>query len=241
MEKEQRPRYRKPSFRLERQTPKALHQRVAEQLRAAIVAGELPPGTHLGEAELAEMLGVSRSPIREALRVLEHGGLVVTYPFRGSFVLSASRDEIVALFLPLRLAVEQFAARILLGKDHATIAGELATTLAPLHRDEQQLDLATIAAADLAFHRMVCHRTEHPLVAQLWNLIEPRLEVIIRAPYSRGTTPEHRQRVTTQHQAIIDALTEGDERMIALLTDHITAGMQRDALAVQHQPETAAT
>jgi DNA-binding GntR family transcriptional regulator len=241
MDNEQRPRYRKSSFRLERQTPKALHQRVAEQLRAAIVAGDLPPGTHLGEAELAEMLGVSRSPIREALRVLEHGGLVVTYPFRGSFVLNASRDEIIALFLPLRLAVEQFAARILLSKDHVTIARELAATLDPLQQDERELDLATIAASDIAFHRLLCHRADHPLVAQLWNLIEPRLEVIIRAPYSRGTTPEHRQRVTTQHQAIIDALADGDERMILLLTDHITAGMQRDALAVQHQPETAAS
>ena len=226
-----------PVLRLARQEPKALHQRVAEQLRAAITAGELRPGTHLVEAEIAEQVGVSRGPVREALRALERDGLVVTYPYRGTYVLGASVEEIIALFVPLRLAVEQFAARALVAGDRAAIAAALEATIADLPRGIQQGDAARVVAADIAFHRAICHGADHPLVTQLWNLIEPRIELIFRVRYAGLDLARQAGSLAGTHQAIVDALRAGDaERLMALLRRHITNGMEQAVRAAAAQP-----
>ena len=84
--------------RLERLEPRALSRRIVEQLKRVIIAGELSAGDRVLETDLAELLGVSRGPVREAFRQLEQEGLLVSYPHRGTFVASVPEDEIEEVY-----------------------------------------------------------------------------------------------------------------------------------------------
>ena len=91
--------------------PASMRQRATDVLRAAIINGRLVPGDRLKEAELSEQLGISRAPVREALRQLEHEGLVVSLPYRATEVLGISQEEIAEVLVPIRLTLETFAFR----------------------------------------------------------------------------------------------------------------------------------
>ena len=86
------------SARLERLEPRALSRRIVDQLKRVIIAGELRPGDRVLETDLAEQLGVSRGPVREAFRQLEQEGLLVSYPHRGTFVATVPEDEIEEVY-----------------------------------------------------------------------------------------------------------------------------------------------
>ena len=88
---------RRPA-RLERLEPRALSRRIVDQLKRVIIAGELRPGDRVLETDLAEQLGVSRGPVREAFRQLEQEGLLVSFPHRGTFVATIPEDEIEEVY-----------------------------------------------------------------------------------------------------------------------------------------------
>src|SRR5688500_3082861 len=88
-----------------------LRHDVADAIRSAIAGGVLKPGQRVLEVELAEELGVSRLPVREAIRQLEHEGLLVSQPHRGTFVAQVTPDDIREMF-SLREALESLAARL---------------------------------------------------------------------------------------------------------------------------------
>src|ERR687884_101601 len=98
------------STRLERLEPRALSRRIVDQLKRVIIAGELRPGDRVLETDLAEQLGVSRGPVREAFRQLEQEGLLVSYPHRGTFVATVPDEEIDEVYA-LRAHLEAYAAR----------------------------------------------------------------------------------------------------------------------------------
>ena len=115
------------SARLERLEPRALSRRIVDQLKRVIIAGELRPGDRVLETELAEQLGVSRGPVREAFRQLEQEGLLVSYPHRGTFVATVPEDEIEEVYA-LRAHLEAHAARrvVVERRDEAlAVLGEL--------------------------------------------------------------------------------------------------------------------
>jgi DNA-binding GntR family transcriptional regulator len=83
----------------------SLREQVAEQIRIAIIEGRLKPNDHIVESQLTEQLGVSRTPVREALILLESESLVVSIPNRGCFVRAFSTDDVRALF-SMRIVLE---------------------------------------------------------------------------------------------------------------------------------------
>ncbi|WP_068635067.1 GntR family transcriptional regulator [Thauera butanivorans] len=95
--------------------PRALYEAIGDSLRERIFAHELPPGAALDEIALARGYGVSRTPVREALKVLAHEGLVVIEPRRGCCVAEFSRSDVCALFGVLEL-LEAFAVREAAGR-----------------------------------------------------------------------------------------------------------------------------
>src|SRR5215510_4314328 len=84
-------------------------EQVVDHLREAITVGRLADGDRLIEERIATELQTSRGPVREALRQLEHEGLVVSYPYRGAVVLGVSEEEIQQVLIPIRLTLERFS------------------------------------------------------------------------------------------------------------------------------------
>ena len=107
----------KPSFsRIEQ---KNLSQEALEALRGAILRGTIAPGAHLNEREIAEQMGISGIPLREALRRLTFEGVVVSMPNRGSFVRYLTKKDLVEMF-DLRSVLEGMACQIILAKQKLT-------------------------------------------------------------------------------------------------------------------------
>jgi DNA-binding GntR family transcriptional regulator len=176
--------------------PASLRRRASDVLRSAIVEGRLRPGDRLKEVELAEQLGLSRAPVREALRQLEHEVLV-----------------------PIRLTIESFAFRkalpLLTDEDFAAL-GEL---VASMRAAAKRGDLDELAEDDVRFHEIVIERSRQPHCLQIWRSIEPR----VRA-YFRRDAPAHAPlgEVADEHDELLQALVQRDEaQLIATLERHI--------------------
>src|SRR5687767_5448174 len=97
-----------PKFRVGRLPKRTFRQHIAERLRAAILDGEIPPGSQLVEATLADQFNVSRGPLREALRQLIEEGLLVTVPYTGTHVISLSVQDVHEIY-SMRITLERFA------------------------------------------------------------------------------------------------------------------------------------
>lgn len=200
-------------------TPASLHRRASDVLRAAIVDGRLRPGDRLKEVEIAEQLGISRAPVREALRQLEHEGLVASLPYRATEVLGISQEEVTEVLVPIRLTLESFAFRkalpLLSQQDFETLEG----LVARMRDAGSRGDLDELAEADVRFHELVIERSAQPHCLQVWRTIEPR----VRA-YFRRDAPAHSRvdEIADEHEELLQALAAGDEaQLMDTLARHI--------------------
>src|SRR5699024_9025522 len=144
---------------------------IADELRKAILAGDLAVGAPLGEVEIAAQLGVSRGPLREAAQRLVQEGLLVAVPGRGLRVRRIRKDEIADLY-EARLAVEAHAARRLAQRPNTTETAELEACLARLMAVSAAADALPIGDADLGFHRQLVDLVGSPrLSARISTLL----------------------------------------------------------------------
>ena len=158
-------------------------------LRAAILDGTVPPGGQLREAHIAADLGISRSPLREALSKLEEEGLIVKVPFRGAFVVEVSAQD-VAEIASIRLLVEPYAAELsqnaLRGPEQAT----LMRTIEDLNRVTKEHDIPASVDAHLRFHRLFDDLSGHRLLQSLWNAGRASSGCTSRSTSSPTATPK---------------------------------------------------
>jgi DNA-binding GntR family transcriptional regulator len=199
--------------------PASLRRRASDVLRSAIVEGRLQPGDRLKEVELAGQLGISRAPVREALRQLEHEGLVISLPYRATEVLGVSQEEIAEVLVPLRLTIESFAFRKAMPLLTAEDFHALAAIVERMRAAGARADVDALAEDDVRFHELVIERSGQPHCLQIWRSIEPR----VRA-YFRRDAPAHPRadELADEHQELLDALAGGDEpQLLDTLTRHI--------------------
>lgn len=194
-----------------------------ERIRSSLISGELPPGAPLREEELAEELGVSRTPIREALRRLDAEGLVDVLPNRGARVATWSSKELDDIF-SVRLRLEPYGARLAahtIGADGIQRLRELADRMALASRGSRTDRLDRISEANNAFHSEI--------VAATGNLVlERTLAIVIQQALVNHTFrryhPGDLDRSIHHHFELIDALEAGDgDWAEAVMRVHILA------------------
>lgn len=178
------------------------HHEVINALRERIVGGELPPGARLVERTLAQELGVSRIPVREALNVLRGEGFVTAYPRRGMVVRALSDEDIEELF-EVREALEVLVARCAAARATDAELDRLANVLEaeaaaePLPRGE------TDGRYNQRFHDLLTAYAHNSFLASLMEPIEGRIHWLFRRS---GQNEFFRQ----EHRAILDALRSRD-------------------------------
>ena len=192
-------------------------EQTCEILRERIRTGELPPGTRLRQETLADELGISRTPLREAMRLLAADGLVELEPNRGAVVTALSREAQVR-FWEARLALEPAAAR--LGAETRDRAALKAMTAAI---EDQRSGADRSFAANRAFHLALVHSAGNPhldrFAETLW--VQAVGTVIFDAQTADAATGAS---YAEPHQAILDAITAGDAELAERLTrEHILA------------------
>ncbi|GGF01753.1 GntR family transcriptional regulator [Aliidongia dinghuensis] len=177
-------------------------------LRQAIVGARLPPGRGLSEKDLAELLGVSRTPVREALSKLADEGLVVILPQSGSFVAPLSYTGVIdAQYIRelLECGVVADLARRITAEDLA----HLSDLVLAQKRAVEAGDLAGFHGLDEAFHRTLAHQSGHPSV---WTAIDQAKVQIDRVRRLSLPDPGRPAVAIAQHEAILAALTARDVR-----------------------------
>lgn len=200
-----------------------LRDLVTEELRRRILTGVLGPGTRLVEDRLAGQLGVSRNPVREAIRVLATEGLVEVLPRRGAAVARPERRQAEELF-EIRIALEGLAARLAARHRTPETAARLRTVLDAARPAVAESATDARAIGPVADHNTAFHVTVARISGngQLDLLVRP---LLARAQWVFVQTARHRAPGSwAEHAAICDAITAGDEEAAgALATAHVAA------------------
>jgi GntR family transcriptional regulator of gluconate operon len=157
---------------------RSLREAALSAIRQAILRGDLAPGQRLVESDIAEQLGVSRAPVREALRQLETEGLVVSAPHRGSFVAELSATDLREIYT-LRAALESLAVRIVTEKASAETLAQLRQAVADMAGAAREGDLARLAALDMSFHEMLCRAAGHSRLLDIWLSMTAQIRAFI--------------------------------------------------------------
>lgn len=196
----------------------SLHEELVERLREGIVEGQLAPGHKVPERELCERLGVSRTPLREALKVLAREGLVVLTPNRGATVAPVTLEEMAHLF-PVIGALERLA-----GEAACRLAGDAEIDrIAALHRElfarYEARDREAYQAANLAIHEAIVAAAANPVLAQHYEVLAAGAR---RARTLANMSDARWAEAVEEHRAIDAALRARDAaRLGPLMERHI--------------------
>ena len=183
---------------------------VFQKLRSAILSRELQPGTPLKEAHIAKQLSVSQVPVREALLQLEHLGLVIRVPDKGTYVTKLTRAEMMQL-IEVRCHLEDLAFRLAAKRMTPAIEKELRARLARLKEGIRAKDHLGVAESDLQFHEVVWEASGN---AVLKKTLE-HLCVSIFAFVALQRHAQGEKLATVSHEILLDALLSRDAKLIS--------------------------
>jgi DNA-binding GntR family transcriptional regulator len=193
-------------------------EQVVEALREAIMLGEYVDGERLIEDKIAQQLKTSRGPVREALRQLEHEGLVASYPYRGAVVLGVSDEEVEHVLIPIRLTLERYCFLKALERMTEGDFAELAKEVWLMNEASRTNDLIMSVEADIRFHQFVLGHSGQTHSAQLWGAIAPR----IRAYFFRYGRKADLGRIASEHGELLSAMQSRKPSVVAkALQKHI--------------------
>lgn len=206
----------KLDFRLDKRELETIHTKVTRMLREAIVRGDFAPGERLVQNELAASFGVSRMPIREALRILEVEGLVTIEPHRGA-VVNPSIVENMEEFYVLRAQFEKMAVEQSVPRIESSEIKELESLILQMDKTTEHYEFEK---ANLEFHNLLIKHCSWKrllfFIETLWKNFYPLTpHFVLDENYIWKTNNEHRE--------ILEAVKEGNAQKAAeLLSQHIT-------------------
>jgi DNA-binding GntR family transcriptional regulator len=204
---------------------------VLEVIKHAILAGELQPGQALVETELAQVLGVSKTPVREALKTLAGAGLVTMSPYRGAAVRAIDSDTACAIY-DLRLLLEPEAVRR--SVDHGA---DWAPARRALERADAAADRAQRSLANRDFHRSLYLPCGNPLLVGTLDDLRDQTALVSAVAWQREPSW---QEEAGEHRAMLAAAEAGDSgRAATLLRAHIS-GFSARHFAPSRPPATQA-
>ena len=195
---------KEPNFKVSMNEYLPLRDVVFNTLRQAILRGELKPGERLMEIQLANKLGVSRTPIREAIRKLELEGLVLMIPRKGAEVAEITEKSLRDV-LEVRRALEELSVQIACDKIAPEQIEELRVAAAEFEGTLKDGDVTKIAEADVRFHDIIYLATDNQKLIQLLNNLREqmyrfRVEYLKRKDFHPQLIAEHEEIIETIRQ-----------------------------------------
>ncbi len=202
------------------QKHKSLSKRVFEQLKQQILAGSIAPGTRLMEVELSDKLGVSRTPIREAIRMLEKEGLVSVNPRHGAYTSEVSTEEIMGI-MEVRKYMDSMAAGLAAERGTDEEIAQIAEN-AEAYRQEAvkpELDSNALIAADEKFHESIAAASHNKT---LLTMVTELQDLVIRFRYIYYSSPDIMAGMISEHADILEAIrSKNAEKAKKVAGEHI--------------------
>jgi DNA-binding GntR family transcriptional regulator len=199
------------TFTLPRIQPRVLRQEVLSALRTAILANEIKAGSRLLEAEVAVRMGVSRAPVREAIRHLEQEGLVEFFPHRGAVVVGLPEAEIDAIY-ELRAIIEGRAMANACGSVGQAELDRLEALIVDMRAELKKGDVEAIAEIDLRFHGLIVEWSGLTLLRHIWSSLDGLVRLRSYQALDRpGRTAQYfLKNAASSHDVLVAALRSGD-------------------------------
>lgn len=213
-----------------------LSDQVKDRLLQGILTGHYPPGSRIVETRVAQELGTSQAPVREALRDLEALGVVEIVAYRGARVRRPTRSELLEAFV-IRTELESLAARLALPTITDTDLDELQGYIDEMHRAVREGDAHAEALADARFHGRVVELSANGALGRVWRHLEPFSRTYISI-FTPGADPGL---IADLHLPILAALRSRDPQLAcdALRRHFEDAGAMLAALWIDIEPATA--
>ena len=183
-----------------------------ESIKTAIVKGDLAPGERLLETEIASQMGISRGPVREAIRQLDQEGLTYSHPHRGMIVLEMNSEETEKVFVPTRRILEEYVAR----NAYLHLTNEnyqyLESIIKQMESASQEDNFYEMIDLDMKFHSHLIEQAASPSICALWNNIKSRIHsrLLLQgiAQNSLNIAQEHKDYLSCIREGDIDKIRE---------------------------------
>jgi DNA-binding GntR family transcriptional regulator len=195
-----------------------LHVQVAERLRILIDSGELAPGTRLNEIELCNTMGVSRTPLREAIRSLATEGLIELQPNRGAIVSIVSQEDVTEI-LPIMASLEGLGGRLAaVHMDQSRIA-QVRQIHNQMISHYKNNEVAEYFETNRLIHELITEGSGNQTLVDTINSLSAKVR---RARFTAQMTKESWAKAVSEHEEMIAALEAQDpDRLEAILVQHI--------------------
>jgi DNA-binding GntR family transcriptional regulator len=204
--------------------PQGLHKLVVEQMQQMIIEGALAPGTRLNERLLCEKLGVSRTPLREALKILAALGLVELLPNRGAAVVQLSPKDIAETFEVIS-HLESMAGELACARITDPEIDEIRTLHSEMLECHARRDLPAYYRANQGIHDLINRAARNEVLRQIYTTVNSRVKAL---RFSSNSDPERWDAAVREHTLMIEALEARDgKRLAAILESHVLS--KRDA------------
>jgi DNA-binding GntR family transcriptional regulator len=204
---------------LGRLQPRTLVHQVIDALVAAAAEGVILPGDRIVEVDIAQRLGVSRVPVREALRVLESQGVVVNEPYKGIRLTPVTHERIDQL-IEVRVALETTAMRAAIrqGRNRGAPLLRLKAIVDDMVARASVNDVAGFAEADTRFHRTLCALSGNLVLADMWEMLARQMTII----FGLSALGKPMVDIVDEHRVLLRVFEGGNlDEVASTLHDHI--------------------
>jgi len=174
-------------------------------IREAILRRELKPGQRLVEAEIARQMGISRAPVREALRQLEAEGLVVSEPHRGAFVAQFTSKDMWEVYT-LRAILERLATTLATRSAGEETIARLNQLVGNMETAVRENDIPRLVELDMAFHECLCRASGHARLLKIWLSMAAQIRMFMDLVPTVYISPEE---VVTYHTQVLKLIRQG--------------------------------
>lgn len=203
------------------EAPPSLVEAVSIELRRRILAGDYQPGERLIETRVTNDLGISRPPLREALRVLETEGLVVSEPRKGTSVISLTAEDVREIYT-LRDSLERLAVELGVPVKDQSRLGPLRDALAEMAEHSESGNLADMTELNLSFHRGIAALPGHSRLLASYDSLATQLRLCMSINLSmREAISGDAGESVSRHERLLRLIESGDrERLLEALAEH---------------------
>lgn len=204
-----------------------LSERVRQSLRRAILDGSFAPGDRLVEGTIAAAVGVSRAPVREAIKALEDEGLVMVLPRRGAFVNRLTSSDVSDIYT-LRGALEALAFRTAAANLTRDQIGSLGQIVEEMRQSAADRDVARLSELDVSFHRAVVMFAGNDRLLQAWDKMISQVMLLSRRVVN--SLYADLDSVPRRHQQLASVLSRGGpDEVSRAIEEHIESASSRVA------------
>lgn len=200
-----------------------LKSQVLKEISRAIQTGKLRPGDRIVESQLAEQMGISKFPVREAIRYLEKEGLVVTIPFKGTYVCEFDERDVDELY-EVRGALEELAIRLCIGRIDDGKIKRLDAILTEMQQAADDHNFEKMVSMDMRLHHTIFEFSGNRRLLQLWITLEGQIKSFIALEEYFYEQP---QELVETHYPVMEAIRKADARLAQkAIRTHLSEGLE---------------